>query len=130
MELASEDMAHAQRAALTWFEEVALEPLGNGHIHQTYLLHSDNSPPERFVLQKINGHVYGDIPALMRQTLRVLKALSTNTRYCANYRVPELVSTRQGEPFCIIADQGENQAWRLWRFVENSMTCDPPNNRQ
>ena len=26
MELASEDKAHAQRAALAWFEEVALEP--------------------------------------------------------------------------------------------------------
>ena len=30
MELAGEVMAHAQRAALAWFEEVALEPLGNG----------------------------------------------------------------------------------------------------
>ena len=130
MELASEDKAHAQRAALAWFEEVALEPLGNGHIHQTYLLQSDSNPQERFVLQKINGQVYGDIPALMSQTLGVLKALSANTHYCANYRVPELVSTREGDSFCIIADRGENHAWRLWRFVENSMTCDPPTNRQ
>ena len=130
MERASGDKAHAQRAALAWFEEVALEPLGNGHIHQTYLLHSDSSPQERFVLQKINGQVYGDIPALMSQTLGVLKALSANTHYCANYRVPELVSTRGGEPFCVITDNGEHQAWRLWRFVENSMTCDPPTNRQ
>ncbi len=130
MELANEDKANAQRAAPAWFEEVALEPLGNGHIHQTYLLHSDSSPQERFVLQKINGQVYGDIPALMSQTLGVLKALSANTRYCANYRVPELVSTRGGEPFCVITVNGEHQAWRLWRFVENSMTCDPPTNRQ
>ena len=130
MELASEDKAYAQLAALAWFEEVALEPLGNGHIHQTYLLHSDSSPQERFVLQKINGQVYGDIPALMSQTLALLKALSANTRYCANYRVPELVSTRGGEPFCVITVNGEHQAWRLWRFVENSMTCDPPTNRQ
>lgn len=130
MELASEDKAHAQRAALAWFEAVALEPLGNGHIHQTYLLHSDSSPQERFVLQKINGQVYGDIPALMSQTLGVLKVLSANTHYCANYRVPELVSTRGGEPFCVITDNGEHQAWRLWRFVEDSMTCDPPSNRQ
>ena len=130
MELASEDKAHAQRAALAWFEEVALEPLGNGHIHQTYVLHSDSSPQERSVLQKINGQVYGDIPALMSQTQGVLKALSANTHYCANYRVPELVSTRGGEPFCFITVNGEHQAWRLWRFVENSMTCDPPTNRQ
>ena len=92
MELASEDKAHAQLAALAWFEEVALEPLGNGHIHQTYLLHSDSSPQERSVLQKINGQVYGDIPALMSQTLGVLKALSANTHYCANYRVPMATS--------------------------------------
>ena len=130
MELASEDKAHAQLAALAWFEEVTLEPLGNGHIHQTYLLHSDSSPQERFVLQKINGQVYGDIPALMSQTQGVLKALSANTHYCANYRVPELVSTYGGELFCVITVNGEHQAWRLWRFVENSMTCDPPTNRQ
>ena len=82
------------------------------------------------MLQKINGQVYGDIPALMSQTLGVLKALSANTHYCANYRVPALVSTRGGEPFCVITVNGEHQAWRLWRFVENSMTCDPPTNRQ
>ena len=102
MKLASEDKAHAQRAALAWFEEVALEPLGNGHIHQTYLLHSDGNPQERFVLQKINGQVY-DIP-INEPNLGVLKALSANTHYCANYLVPELVSTRE-DSFCIIADQ-------------------------
>ena len=80
--------------------------------------------------QKINGQVYGDIPLLVEQTARVLAALSTDLVFRAAYQVPELIPTRSGEPVCTIAGDDEHQVWRLWRFVEDSMTCDPPMNRE
>ena len=125
-----EHSVDAQQAAGAWFEAAAVEPLGNGHIHRTYLLRPDDNSAERYVLQKINGQVYGDIPLLVEQTARVLAALSTDLVFCAAYQVPELIPTRSGEPICTIASDDEHQVWRLWRFVEDSMTCDPPTNRQ
>ena len=130
MGAANKDSADAQHAAGAWFEAAALEPLGNGHIHRTYLLRPDGNSVERYVLQKINGHVYGDIPLLVEQTSQVLAALAADAVFCAIYQVPELIPTRSGELISMIASDDEHQVWRLWRFVEDSMTCDPPTNRQ
>ena len=130
MAAASKDSADARHAAGAWFEAAALEPLGNGHIHRTYLLRPDGNSVERYVLQKINGQVYGDTPLLVEQTSQVLAALAADVFFSTNYQVPELIPTRSGEPICAIAVDDEHQVWRLWRFVEDSMTCDPPTNRQ
>ena len=43
MGAANKDSADAQHAAGAWFEAAALEPLGNGHIHRTYLLRPDGN---------------------------------------------------------------------------------------
>ena len=130
MRAASEDSADAQHAAGAWFEAAALEPLGKGHIHRTYLLRPNGNSAERYVLQRINGQVYGDIPLLVEQTSQVLAALAADAVFSATYQVPELIPTRSGEPICAIAGDDEHQVWRLWRFVEDSMICDPPTNRQ
>ena len=50
MGAANKDSADAQHAAGAWFEAAALEPLGNGHIHRTYLLRPDGNSVERYVL--------------------------------------------------------------------------------
>ena len=119
MEAASKNTADAQHAARAWFEAAALEPLGNGHIHQTYLLRLEGESDERYVLQKINGHVYANIPLLVEQTSQVLAALAADSVFCAAYQIPEPIPTQRGEPVGAIVSDGEHQVWRLWRFVED-----------
>lgn len=44
------------------------EQFGNGHINKTYLL---TTPAAKFTLQEINGGVFGNIPAMMDNIVRV-----------------------------------------------------------
>ena len=67
------------------FDAAELEPLGQGHIHQTY--HTDASQPDTsYVLQQINAVVYQDIDLLDAQTRLVLGALANDSRLCSSIR--------------------------------------------
>lgn len=120
-------LAHA--AAGAWLDAPVLEPLGNGHIHQTFLLSNQANPAECYVLQRVNSSVYCDIDLLMKQTRTVLKRLSAVPDFVSEYRLPELISTQLGDPFFVQRTDGEEHSWRLWRFIAGSRTCDPPQNR-
>ena len=123
-------LALAHAAAGAWLDAPLLEFLGNGHIHRTFLLSDQKKPTDRYVLQCVNAAVYGDIDLLMRQTRMVIEQLSTASAFVAEYRLPELISTRLGEPVFVQASGSTTHSWRLWRFVEGSQTCDPPENRR
>jgi aminoglycoside phosphotransferase (APT) family kinase protein len=128
----SEAKRRALAAAQAWFLSATIEPLGRGHIHQTWQVSDQAQPDQRFVLQRINPVVYADVELLMAQTEQVLNALTRDPEFANNYQVPVLVPTAQGRPFARIPsqrDEGED-SWRLWRFVENSATFDPPQDRR
>ena len=120
----------AHGAAAAWLESPELAPLGNGHIHQTFLLSDQEKPADRYVLQCVNAAVYRDIDLMMQQTRMVIERLSTASAFVAEYRLPELIPTRLGESIFVQASDGATYSWRLWRFIEGSKTCDPPQNRE
>ena len=120
----------AHGAAAAWLESPGLAPLGNGHIHQTFLLSDQEKPADRYVLQCVNAAVYRDIDLLMQQTRMVIERLSTASAFVAEYRLPELIPTRLGESIFVQASDDVTYSWRLWRFIEGSKTCDPPQNRE
>ena len=64
----------------------------------------------------------------MKQTRTVLKRLSATPAYVSEYRLPELIATRSGDPIFVQRADGEEHSWRLWRFIAGSKTCDPPQN--
>lgn len=120
----------AKAAAQAWFSVVELEPLGQGHIHQTYRLTDASQPDGSYVLQQVNDVVYRDIDLLTAQTQLVLGALANDADYIGLYRVPELVPTKRGLPLLRLAIEGRTTCWRMWRFVEGSTTFDPPQTPQ
>jgi Ser/Thr protein kinase RdoA (MazF antagonist) len=118
----------ANTAALAWSAGAKLEPLGQGHIHETYRL-TDPSHGT-YVLQRINEAVYQNIGLLMAQTQLVLGTLADEPSYLEQYQVPQLVPTKSGSFLFKQQIQGVTTCWRMWGFVEDSRTCDPPENRQ
>lgn len=103
----------ARQAARHWFAEAEVRPLGDGHIHETYLV---TSPQGRYVLQRLNEHVFRQIDLLARQTDIVLDALAGRLPYA----LPELVPASQGSVITFAAAK-----WRMWRYIEGA-TVDPP----
>jgi hypothetical protein len=123
----------AKRAAHSWFEKFAIEPLGAGHIHDTYLVtaadrvtatdpqarSSPDDPPHarRVVLQRVNEAVFRDPDLVMRQTERLLHHLAGGYPYA----VPALIVSRAGRTAERVADG----FWRAWAFLADTVVVDP-----
>ena len=88
-------------------------PYGMGHINQTYLVETD--APRRYILQKINSHIFQDVPALMRNIDLVtsyLRAQGLGPR-----ETLRLVPTLDGAVY-FSDDSGD---YRVYDFIEDSI---------
>jgi thiamine kinase-like enzyme len=108
-------LQQAYAVSYQWFDKVSLAPLGNGHIHHTFLLTrvSDNS---RFVLQRVSESVFVDPLLVHEQTLRITEHLARDEDFCSRYRVPRLQPNKHGELYCA----AESGFWRIWQYLGNS----------
>ena len=96
---------------------VSCELYGNGHINTTCLVRTDTG--NKYILQKINRHVFHDPEALMRNIAAVtgfLRRSVTDSRSVLN-----LVPTRNGEPFHRDED---GEIWRVYDYVSGSIVLE------
>ena len=96
---------------------LSCERYGNGHINETYLVPCEGG--RRYILQKINRHVFRDVPGLMRNIAGV-------TRYLAKQdpdprHTLTLVESLNGEDW--IEDEAGG-AWRMYDFIEDSLCLE------
>jgi hypothetical protein len=106
---------------------VDAEPYGSGHINDTYCLsfNHDNSRA-RYILQRINHHVFKNPLALMENIERVTAHLA---RKCASRsgqsnngrRVLTLIPTCAGAAYYCDPDGNH---WRAYVFIERARTFD------
>jgi hypothetical protein len=97
---------------------------GSGHINDTWravFRHADTSM--RFILQRINTHIFTRPAALMENIQRVTAhlALQVADEPDSGRRVLTLISTNDGDTFHVDLDGGH---WRAYRFIENARTYD------
>jgi Ser/Thr protein kinase RdoA (MazF antagonist) len=102
----------------------AAAPLGRGHIHDSYLLAFDAAAGvRRYVLQRINTHVFADPRTLMHNVARVAahlrSKLSAQGEHDVGRRCVTLVVTNDGETEVRDAHGGW---WRAWNYIEGSVT--------
>ena len=102
---------------------VSCERYGNGHINETYLLRTD--APHDYILQKVNRHVFPDIPSLMRNIERVTAYLWQQTP--DPRRVLTLVPTLDSGTYYTDPD---GEIWRVYEFVTDSLCLDRPENER
>ncbi|MEM8501998.1 MAG: aminoglycoside phosphotransferase family protein [Cyanobacteria bacterium P01_D01_bin.1] len=117
--LASQFVAKGQVAAV--------EPLGNGNINSTFLVTvkpETISPTQssRFVLQKINAHVFQQ-PELVIQNMAVLSehlrdSVGGQSLY---WQTPRIIPTADGQNFW---QDESGDYWRAISFIENSQVFE------
>ena len=107
-------------------EVIDVREHGNGNINDTYLVTVNGDENDKFVLQRINTHVFSR-PKLIIQNLRTFtehmdwrleKELPTSPR---RWHVPHICKTRMGEDFYI--DERES-FWRAITFVNHSRSYE------
>jgi hypothetical protein len=99
-------------------------PYGSGHINDTYAAVFDRGGARtRYIVQRINHHVFQNPPALMENIRRVTAHLAQKSagQSHADRRVLTLVPTRDGNDFH--RDTAGN-FWRVYHFIENARTFD------
>ena len=95
---------------------------GCGHINETYRVLTDQ--PHRYILQKLSGQAFKDVPGLMNNVRLVTEYLRERTKEPGS--VLNLIKTVDGETFRKV---GEDY-WRVYDFVEDSVVLQTPRNAQ
>mgnify|MGYP000023063688 CR=1 FL=1 len=95
------------------------ERYGCGHINETYLLTTVSG--RRYILQKINHHVFRDVAALMENITAVTSFLSEHADDPRS--VLHLVPTRDGGAYL---SRPDGTFWRVYDFVEDAVCLQSP----
>jgi hypothetical protein len=117
----------AGRAARGFAVEGALvdtAPYGSGHINDSYrAVFEQGSRRERFLLQRINTHVFHDPVKLMENIERVTTHLSAKglERADGSRRALTLMRARDGRAWRM---DEEGAFWRMYRFIEGARSYD------
>lgn len=89
---------------------ISVEPYGEGHINRTYLVTTDNA---RYILQKINDKVFGDVDGLMNNIVAVTEFIKSK-----GMETLSVVPTKDGKPYLSCAAG----FYRMYEFIENTVT--------
>ena len=112
-------------ARFTAAQVAQIEPLGNGHIHQTYLVRLTAEAEAPLVLQRVNTHVFPKLDAVMQNIVRVTShvraRLEREGARDLDRRILTLRLTVAGKTHHVDAERG---AYRMFGYVAGSVTLD------
>jgi len=99
-----------------------VKEFGNGNINDTYIVTLDDPTKNKFVLQRINTHVFKQ-PKLIMQNMRAFtEHVHRRVRDEGHaWEAPRVLSTNDGKDYLIDA---ENNFWRAISFVDNAQSHD------
>ena len=108
------------------------KPYGSGHINDTYrAVFDNNGTEEHYILQRVNHHIFKDVPGLMDNIGRVVR--HQRAKFEADgadeleRRVLTLVPTADGQDFF---QDLEGNFWRTYLFIEDAVGIDVVENTQ
>ena len=90
---------------------------GNGHINETYLVSTNRE--HMYILQKLNGYVFHDLPGVMQNIISVTNHI--RRKLTPPQRVLTLVRTIDGAPYLTTP---EGNVWRMYEFVTGGVTME------
>lgn len=99
---------------------------GTGHINDTFALYVKDASVRRYLLQRINGTLFSDVPSLMQNIRYVTDHI--RQKVVARGQDPNrgtltIVPTTEGKDYYF---DGRNY-WRAYLFIEDATAYDVPN---
>ncbi len=93
-----------------------IDPLGSGHIHQTYLVTTTNARIPCFVLQKVNTSVFSKPFHLEHNHRKIAGFLKVNS----NISVAKPILDLNGNYYIV----SKEEHWRAFEYIANSETIE------
>ncbi|MBS1520457.1 MAG: aminoglycoside phosphotransferase family protein [Bacteroidetes bacterium] len=104
---------------------VSVVPFGSGHINDTYRIKNSDLNGVDYLLQRINHHVFKDVPVLMQNLLYVTEHLKEKLAGIPGSdlekEVMTIVETRDGKPYF---KDGDGNYWRVFHFLKDTSSYD------
>lgn len=98
----------------------SVEPYGNGHINSTFLAdHISNG--RRYILQKVNSHVFPRPHEVMKNILGItehIRAKAEREGKDTSRITLTVIPSLAGKPYF---DDSDGECWRLYEFIENTV---------
>ena len=108
---------------------ISAAPFGSGHIHRTFLIETDAHPLQKYIVQKINTHVFPDPEKLMHNALIATTHVNKKRRNKTKdeiIRTPGFLQCRSGDHFF---SDSEGNCWRIMLYIPDTGSYDKPQNR-
>lgn len=102
----------------------SIKPFGSGHINDSYKVNTTPESSPDYVLQRINHHIFSNVPELTSNILKVSNHISKKLAGHADlrhFKIIRLIQTRDGHFF---HHDSEGNYWRLYDFVRGSISYD------
>jgi hypothetical protein len=95
-------------------------PITSGHIHRSYHVLPGRSSGHQYILQRINHHVFQNVPFLMENLVRIIAHLRMKQSSERDYHTPVLIQSHEGA----FTRDSEGNFWRLFQFIPESHILD------
>jgi len=105
------------------------EPFGSGHINDTFIIHTSDRRYRKLLLQRVNHHVFKNVPQLMKNFELVTRHIKKKIEEEKDLRFEKCcyvyIPTKNSSSYYKDSD---GNFWRLVPFIENSHSYNVVNN--
>ena len=103
----------------------SIEPIGSGHINDSYLVTTQPANAPDYVLQRINHTIFANVPELINNILRVTNHINAKLQHqpahFKSFQITQLIQTTQKKFFFHSRD---GNYWRMCTHIRNSQSYD------
>ena len=104
---------------------VSARLLGSGHINDSYLVTTEPGLAPDYVLQRINGNIFTNIPELINNILKVTFHLNRRLQTAPQeYRTFQVIRLIQSVNSAYYYRDREEHFWRMYNHVTDSVSYD------
>lgn len=100
-------------------------PFGSGHINDTYKISTDSDDDEEYLLQKINHHIFSNVPALMANIAEVCSHLKKKLAHLSDENIKRrtmtIIPAKSGALFHVDKD---GYHWRMFILLKGTKSYD------
>jgi Ser/Thr protein kinase RdoA (MazF antagonist) len=100
-------------------------PYGSGHIHDTFLVETEESGKDDYILQRLNNKIFKNIPQLQSNIERVTEHIRSKLNKIPGSDIKreclKLVDSQDGKSWII---DGDGNYWRIYLFIPKHRSYD------
>ncbi len=112
-------------------ELILYRPIPNGHINTAYYTALyDGKEVRQYLVQKVNWYVFREPISMMRNIDLITRHIMSKERTLERRRRLHFHHTVEGNNYLILGEGKDQEFWRLYNYVENSVSFETADGRE